>query len=130
MSKTAVGWVPTDKTKMEGAFGEWTGYYASKVRKAPIVEIERIYHRNEPILMGAPPNRPPSDSTLFGAVKGSAILWKALVKSGVPDVKGVWMSEMGLQQFVVVSIKQRYPGHARQAAFLASQNRPAAYHGR
>jgi UbiD family decarboxylase len=57
-------------------------------------------------------------------------LWNALVKSGVPDVKGVWMSEVGTQQLVIVSIKQRYAGHARQTAFLASQNRPAVYHGR
>jgi hypothetical protein len=57
-------------------------------------------------------------------------LWNALVKSGVPDVKGVWMSEVGTQQLVIVSIKQRYEGHARQTALLASQNRPPAYHGR
>lgn len=125
-----VGWVPPDKTRMEGAFGEWTGYYASKEREAPIVEVERIYYRNDPILVGAPPNRPPYESTLFCIVKGSAVLWNALVKSGVPDVKGVWMSEVGHQQFVIVSIKQRYPGHARQAAYLVCQNRPAAYHGR
>jgi len=125
-----VGWVPPGKTRLEGPFGEWTGYYASKVRESPVVEIERIYYRNNPILLGSPPNRPPSDSTLFAVVKGSAVLWNALVKSGVPDVKGVWMSEMGVQQFVIVSVKQRYPGHAKQAALLASQNRPAAYHGR
>lgn len=126
----AVGWIPPNMTKMEGPFGEWTGYYASKERAAPIVQIERIYYRDEPILLGAPPFRPPSEVTLFEIVKGSALLWNSLVKSGIPDVKGVWMSEVGYQQFVIVSIKQRYPGHARQAAYLASQNRPAAYHGR
>jgi UbiD family decarboxylase len=125
-----VGHVPPGKTRVEGPFGEWTGYYASKEREAPIVEVERIYFRNKPILLGAPPARPPSDGSLFQAVKGSATLWNALVKSNVPDVRGVWLSEVGLQQFVVVSIKQRYPGHARQAGFLTCQNRPAAYHGR
>ena len=126
----AVGWCHPGETKVEGPFGEWTGYYASKEREAPIVHVERIYFRNNPIILGAPPMRPPSDSTLFMIAKGSALLWNALVKSNVQDVRGVWMSEVGYQQFVVVSIKQRYPGHARQAAFIASQNRPAAYHGR
>lgn len=126
----AVGWCPPEKSRVEGPFGEWTGYYASKERAAPIVEIERIYYRNNPILLGAPPGRPPQEATLFTLVKNSALLWNALIKSGVPDVKGVWLSEVGQQQLVIVSIKQRYPGHARQAAFLASQNRPAAYHGR
>jgi UbiD family decarboxylase len=125
-----VGWVPPNKTRMEGPFGEWTGYYASKERTAPIVEVERIYYRNKPILLGSPPFRPPNEINLFEIVKGSAKLWNNLIKSGIPDVKGVWMSEVGVQQLTIVSIKQRYPGHARQAAFLASQNRPAAYHGR
>ena len=40
------------------------------------------------------------------------------------------MSLVAGQQLVIVSIKQRYAGHARQTAFVASQNRPAAYHGR
>ena len=125
-----VGWVPPGKTRVEGPFGEWTGYYASKEREAPIVEVERIYFRNQPIILGAPPMRPPSDGSLFQVIKGSAVLWNALVKSNVPDVRGVWMSEVGLQQFVVVSIKQRYPGHVTQTGMLTCQNRPAAYHGR
>jgi UbiD family decarboxylase len=125
-----VGWCPPGETRLEGPFGEWTGYYASKERQTPIVQVERIYFRNNPIILGAPPMRPPSDSTLFVVAKGSAVLWNNLVKSNIPDVRGVWMSEAGYQQFVVVSIKQRYPGHARQTGFLACQNRPPAYHGR
>ncbi len=125
-----VGWCPPGKTHVEGPFGEWTGYFASKERDAPIVEVERIYFRNNPILLGAPPSRPPQETTLFTVVKNSALIWNALVKSGVPDVHGVWCSEVGQQQLVIVSVKQRYNGHARQAALLASQNRPAAYHGR
>lgn len=125
-----VGWCPPGKTRTEGPFGEWTGYYASKERAAPIMEVERIYHRNDPILLGCPPFRPPSEGTLFAVAKASAVLHNALERSGVPGVQGVWVSEVGYQQLVIVSIKQMYPGHARQAAFLASQNRPAAYHGR
>ena len=115
---------------IEGPFGEWTGYYASKEREAPIVEVERIYHRNNPIILGSPPSRPPGEATLYKAVKDSALLYNALIKSGVPDVRGVWTNEAVQQLLVVVSIKQRYAGHAKQAALLASQNRPAAYHGR
>jgi UbiD family decarboxylase len=126
----AVGWCYPGKTRIEGPFGEWTGYYASKEREAPVVEIERIYHRDNPVLLGSLPGRPPDENALFNIVKGSAVLWNTLVKSGIPDIRGIWMSEVGIQQWVVISIKQRYPGHARQAAFLASQNRPAAYHGR
>jgi len=126
----AVGWVPPGETRAEGPFGEWTGYYASKEQKAPIVDVRRIYYRNQPILLGAPPGLPPAENNLFEAVKNSVILWNALDRSDVPDVKGVWISEVGQQQLVIISIKQRYHGHAKQVAFLSSQNRPAAYHGR
>ena len=54
-----------------------------------------------------------------------------LENARVPDVKGVWISDFAGQQFIVVSIKQRYGGHASQAAFAASQGSiVGAYHGR
>ena len=34
--------------RVEGPFGEWTGYYASAERNEPIVKIKRLYHRNDP----------------------------------------------------------------------------------
>lgn len=124
------GWCPADKRLPEGPFGEWHGYYASKERPAPIIEVERIYHRNDPILMGSPPGRPPSDTSYFMVLTSSAMLLNELTQAGVPDVKGVWMSEVGQQQFITVSIKQRYAGHARQAALLTSQMKRASYMNR
>ena len=42
--------------------------------------------------------------------------------AGIPDVRGVWLDEAGGANLLfVVSIKQGYPGHAFQAAFIASQ---------
>ena len=49
----------------------------------------------------------------------------------VPDVKGVWCHEAGGGRlFNIISIKQRYPGHARQAMLAASQVHAGAYLGR
>ncbi len=124
------GFCPPNKTKIEGPFGEWTGYYASKDRPAPIFEVERIYHRNDPIIVGSPPGRAPSDSSFMRGILVSAMTHNELVAAGVPDVRGVWMGEAPQQQFIVVSIKQRYAGHAKQAAVLASQMRRGAYMGR
>lgn len=124
------GWCPPDKRHPEGPFGEWHGYYASKERPAPIIEVERIYHRNDPIIMGSPPGRPPSDTSYFMVLMSSAMLVNELTKAGVPDIRGIWFSEMGQQQFITVSIKQRYAGHARQAALLVSQLKRASYMNR
>lgn len=115
------GWCPPGKARKEGPFGEWHGYYGSKERPAPIIEVERVYYRNDPILLGSPPGRPPSDGSYYRGLMNSAMLFNQLNQAGVPDVHGVWLSEVGLSQFITVSIKQRYAGHARQAALLASQ---------
>ncbi|MBI2916725.1 MAG: UbiD family decarboxylase [Chloroflexi bacterium] len=125
------GWCRPGVTRMEGPFGEALGYYASKARDEPVLEVEAVYHRNEPILLGSPPSRPPNESSYFYALIESALLHNALTAAGVPDVVAVWAPEGMTRQIMVVSVKQRYPGHARQAAILASQL-PAgsAYGGR
>ena len=70
------GWSPPDKVRFdEGPFGEWTGYYASREQPTPIVEVERIYHRHDPIILGAPPSRPPGSNTYFRSFIRSALLY-------------------------------------------------------
>lgn len=108
-------------TRVEGPFGEFTGYYASGERPEPFIKVKRVLYRNNPIITGAPPTRPPSTATLFRGLGRSAMVWDYLEKAGIPDVQGVWNHEAANWAFMAVSIKQRYPGHARQAALVASQ---------
>lgn len=124
------GWIPPGRVEKEGPFGEWTGYYGTGEHTAPVVEVERIYHRDDPILLGSPPSRFPSDSSYYLVMLRCALLYNELKKNAIPDVRDVWISEVGQQQLIVVSIKQRYAGHAKQAALLASQCRTGAYQGR
>ncbi len=120
-----------DQAKIEGPFGEWTGYYASAERPEPFVKVKRLYHRNEPIILGSPPGRPPVELGWYRSYLRSALIWDEMEKAGVPDVKGVWLTVSGGSRLVlVVSIKQRYPGHAKQAAVVASQCHAGAYLGR
>ncbi|MFQ5849109.1 MAG: UbiD family decarboxylase [Candidatus Binatia bacterium] len=120
-----------DEPRIEGPFGEWTGYYGSAERPEPVVRIKRLYHRNDPILLGSPPGRPPTEVGWYRSYLRSALIWDEMEKAGVPDVKGVWlMVSGGTRLILVVSIKQRYPGHARQAALVASQCHAGAYLGR
>ncbi len=124
------GFSPPDKRRSEGPFGEWTGYYATTERTEPIIEVERVYYRNNPILLGSPPDRTPHDYSYYIGLMRSVMLYNQLVNAGIPDVRGVWLNEIGLQQFIVISIKQKYAGHAKQAALLASQGRVGANMGR
>ena len=118
------GWCPPDTYRTEGPFGEWTGYYGRQ-GETLVIDVERIYYRNNPILVGSPPGRPPSsDGAYFRSLFRSALLHNELEKGGIPDVKGVWLTkETNGPYIVVVSVKQRYAGHAKQAALLVSQYR-------
>lgn len=115
------GWSPPNKTREEGPFGEWTGYYGRR-EMSPYIEIERIYHRDEPIMLGSPANRYPNDWSYYANALRSAILYNELVNNGIPDVRGAWLNEAAGFPLIAISIKQRHPGHARRAGLIASQS--------
>ncbi|MBI4321728.1 MAG: UbiD family decarboxylase [Chloroflexi bacterium] len=115
----------------EGPFGEWTGYYGSGARDEPVMEVKAIYHRTDPILLGNFHEKAVSAPTVHQNLIRSAIIHDEMEKAGVPDVVGVWCLEPGGPRLMIaVSIKQRYPGHARQAAHVASFCHGGAYMGR
>src|ERR1043166_271751 len=46
----------------EGPFGEWWGYCVDATAgEVPVMDIKRIYSRNDPIMLGAPPLKPPNN---------------------------------------------------------------------
>lgn len=120
-----------DERRLEGPFGEWPGYYAGGRIEEPVFRIKRVLFRKNPILTCAASNKPPHAHLYERAFTRSAALWEGLEKASVPELKGVWVHEAGSgRTFNVVSIKQRYYGHARQAGVLASQMVPVAYGNR
>ena len=125
------GFVEPNDERTEGPFGEFHGYYPGKAGTAPVVTLERIYFRESPIIVGSPPAKPPNDYSYSKAVMRSALLLDALAAAGVPEVKAVWAHEIGgARMFNAVAIKQRYPGHARQAGHILSQCGVGAYMSR
>ena len=115
----------------EGPFGEWTGYYSGSLQPVPAMEIERLYFRNNPIILGTPPGKPPNDYSYMRALLKSAMIQDELAKIGVRDVRGVWAHETGGGRLlIVVSIKQRFCGHSRQAGYITAQCQAAAYMNR
>jgi len=125
------GFVQPGNVKREGPFGEWTGYYASDSRDEPVLDIKAIYYRNNPIILGCPPQRPPDELARYRAVTRSALLRENIQKAGVPDITAAWAHEVGTARLLLgVSIKQRYPGHAIQAGHIAAMCHVGAYCGR
>jgi UbiD family decarboxylase len=125
------GFVDPNEREVEGPFGEWTGYYASMERPEPVLRVEAIYHRNDPIILGSPPNVPPDEQSFYRAFMRSSLLRADLEAAGIPDIVGVWCHEVGGSRlFNAVSIKQRYAGHARQVLHAAASVRSGGYLGR
>ena len=89
------GYVSEDNKRDEGPFGEWTGYYASGERKEPVMDIRAVYYRNNPIVTGFPPQRPPDEQQRFRAIQRSALLQQEMEKASVPGIAGVWCHEAG-----------------------------------
>jgi 4-hydroxy-3-polyprenylbenzoate decarboxylase len=114
---------PSKLTLPEGPFGEFTGYYAADARPAPVMQVTAVYHRDDPILLGSPPMKPPRFH--FGLPFRAASIWSNLETIGVTDVVGVWQHVA--QLMTVVALKQRYAGHAKRAGLIAAAN---SYMGR
>jgi len=110
------GELPPAATLPEGPFGEFTGYYSSAARPAPVMEVTAVYHRDDPILLGSPPMKPPRFH--FGLPFRAATIWQNLEAAGVSDVVGAWQHVS--QLMTVVALRQRYDGHAKRAALIAA----------
>ena len=120
---------PSEQSHAEGPFGEWTGYYSGGTvgtgENQPVIRVKAIYHRNNPILMNMAPLWPGAPEN--GIQFRSGLIWDQIEAAGVPDVTGVYAYN---SYFVVVAIRQRYPGHARQAGMAALAAAGAARNGR
>lgn len=98
------------ESEMEGPFGEWPGYYTHRGKEC-VVRVKRIMYRNDPIILGNPPLLPITER--YGIPLFAARIWDHLEQSGVSDIEGIWCHCHTLM--VVVSLKQRYAGHAMHA---------------
>jgi 4-hydroxy-3-polyprenylbenzoate decarboxylase len=125
------GEIPPDELREEGPFGEWAGYYASGRKPEPIVRVKSVLYRDDPIVLGCIPGKPPNDNTFFRSPLRSALIWNELERAGVPGVVGVWSHEAGGGRLMtVVSIRQMHPGHAKQAGAAAATCHAGAYANR
>ena len=125
------GFIHPGNTAPEGPFGEWLGYQGAEMEAEPWVDISAVYHRNDPIMLGAAHIRMPYEYARYRAISRSAVLKENIARAGVPDVDNVWAHEVGGSRlFLAIGIKQRYPGHSTQAGQIAATCHAGAYLGR
>ncbi|MFC1905473.1 UbiD family decarboxylase [Chloroflexota bacterium] len=106
------------ETREEGPFGEAPGYYAAGMNPERAIRVKAILHRDNPIIQGAAPNMVPSSWSLAHTYRRAANAWLEL-DNIVEGITGVWMQDYAGFRPLVISIKQQYEGHAKQAAMAA-----------
>ncbi len=111
---------PSVEQRIEGPFGEYTGYYAAGERMQPVIRVQALYFRTNPIQHGEPPLKPPAKNWVCPPDASTLTVWDGLEKTGIPGIKGVFSLNAGPGLITVVSITQQYGGHARQVGRVAS----------
>jgi 4-hydroxy-3-polyprenylbenzoate decarboxylase len=127
------GTIAVNSTKAEGPFGEFTGYYGKPEAAAPLVDVTAIHHRSNPIITNAlMADYPSCEQSGFFAVLRAARIWNDIEKLGVPGILGVYSHPAAAGGFgmTIVSLEQKYPGHAAQVLALAAQVPGGAYFGK
>jgi UbiD family decarboxylase len=125
------GIIRPNSVRSEGPFGEFPGYYGRPEAGCPLVEVTAVHHRDHPILTNAlMADYPSNEQSGFFSIIRSARIWEDLDRLGIPGVAGVYAHPAGAGGFgmTVISMEQRYAGHAAQALALAAQVPGGAYY--
>jgi len=122
----AEGWIDPNELMDEGPFGEYTGYYSGNKGKdypKPVLRIKRILHRNDPVFWATTVGKPINDIHMIQSLNRTATLWHDLETMKVPGIQSVYIPPEACGRFwVIVSVKQMYPGHSNHVgnAVIAS----------
>jgi 4-hydroxy-3-polyprenylbenzoate decarboxylase len=96
--------------RMEGPFGDHTGYY-SLADMYPVLRVSAITQRRNPVYPTTIVGRPPMEDGWLG--KATERIFLPLLRLTLPEVVDMNLPIEGIfHNIVLVSIKKRYPGHA------------------
>ena len=106
------GWVDPAEHRLEGPFGDHTGYY-SIARDYPVFHLTAVTRRARPIYPTTIVGRPPQEDYWLG--KATERLFLPIIRLMLPEVVDMNMPAEGVfHNLVIVSIRKRYPGQARK----------------
>jgi len=109
------GYVKTDELRIEGPFGDHTGYYTPP-EPYPVFHITTITHRENPIYHATVVGKPPMEDAWIG--KATERIFLPLIKMINPEIVDINLPvEASFHNLAIVSIKKRYPGHAKKVMF-------------
>jgi 4-hydroxy-3-polyprenylbenzoate decarboxylase len=106
------GWVDPGELRREGPFGDHTGYY-SLADDYPVLHVEAITHRKNPVYPATIVGRPPLEDAYLGLATERIFL--PLLRMVLPEVVDMHLPPAGgFHNLVIVAIRKEFPGHAQK----------------
>ena len=103
------------ETAAEGPFGDHTGYY-NEVERFPVLTIERITMRRDPIYHSTYTGKPPDEPAVLGVALNEVFV--PLLQKQFPEIADFYLPPEGCSyRLAVVSMHKQYPGHAKRVMF-------------
>ena len=109
------GYVDLDDQRIEGPFGDHTGYY-SPAALCPTFHLTRLATRRDPTYLTTVLGRPPTEDYWLG--KATERLFLPLIQLMAPEIVDIHLPAEGVfHNLVIVSIRKRFPGQAQKVMY-------------
>ena len=106
------GYVDYDERRLEGPFGDHTGYY-SLADMFPVFHLTAITRKKKPIYCATLVGPPPMEDCYMA--KATERIFLPMLKSVQPEIQDYFLPWEGVfHNIVVVSIDKEYPAHAQK----------------
>jgi 4-hydroxy-3-polyprenylbenzoate decarboxylase len=100
---------------IEGPHGDHTGYY-NEAEKFPVLTVERMTLRKDPIYHSTYTGKPPDEPAMLGVALNEVFV--PLIQKQFPEITDFYLPPEGCSyRMAVVSMKKQYPGHAKRVMF-------------
>ena len=101
-----------EELRREGPFGDHTGYY-SLADDYPVFHVTCITHKKNPVYPTTVVGKPPMEDCYMG--KATERIFLPLLKMLNPEIVDINFPLEGVfHSCVIISIKKKYPGHAKK----------------
>ncbi|HEY7732395.1 MAG TPA: UbiD family decarboxylase, partial [Gaiellaceae bacterium] len=106
------GWVDGSDVGLEGPFGDHTGFYTPP-EEFPIFRISAMTMRRDAIYPSIVVGKPPAEDEWLA--KATERIFLPAIRMSVPEIVDYDLPAAGaFHNCVIVSIRKRFPGHARK----------------
>ena len=106
------GWIDPEELRLEGPFGDHTGYY-SNADYYPVIHVDAITHRKNPVFPATIVGRPPSEDAYWGLA--TERLFLPILKMILPEIIDIHLPSAGcFHNLIIVAIRKEFPGHPQK----------------